>query len=157
MINYALRKIFFVIVLLWGMAGCNPAARFSVVEAPVPVMNGLSSLHGRAVVANGGGRDLVVENASFVVRYRDRELGTARLMLPVEIPAGATTSVRYDLALEGVTLASLQTLQTRIMANPGAFTVDADVWVVWGAFRKKIRMKGVEATRVMGIFVNFIP
>ncbi len=133
-----------------ALAGCNPAAKFAVVEAGTPTLHGLSSLHGRAVVENTGARALTVENAVVTVRYRDRELGRARIMLPVVIPPGAT-EVRYDLALEGVTLAGMQTLQSRIMSNPGAVTVDLDGWIRWGRLRKKIELRDVEATRLMGI------
>lgn len=137
------------------MAGCNPAAKFSVVEAEIPALNGLTSLHGKATVENAGTRDLMIENVTLVVRYRDRELGAARLMLPIEIPAGATTPVRYDLALENLSLSSLQTLQARILTNPAAFTVDAVGWVRWGGFRKKIEIKEVPLVRMMGIVSTF--
>ena len=145
------------IVLCGVVAGCNPAAKFSVVEAEMPILNGLTSLHGRATVENGGGRDFMVESAGFVVHYRDRELGTARLLLPIEIPAGEVSRVRYDFALEGLSLSSMGTLQSRIMTNPDAFTVDARGYVRWGGLRKKIEMKQVPLTGVMDIISNFVP
>ncbi len=135
-----------------GLTGCNPAAKFAVVEAGVPVLNGLTSLHGRAVVENGGARALTIENAVVTVRYRGRELGRARLLLPVEIPPGGESEVRYDLAFEGVSLASVQTLASHMMSNPDAVTVDLDGWIRRGRMRKKIELRGVEATRLMGIF-----
>jgi hypothetical protein len=147
-------KILFFAVALCGIAACNPATKFSVVEARMPTLHGLTALHGEATVGNASARDLMIENATFVVSYRGRELGSARLLLPVAIPAGRTTSVRYDLALEGVSLSSLQTLQSRIATNPGAFTVDVDGWVRWGAMRRKIEMKDVEATRLIGIIAT---
>lgn len=152
-----LRKIFFVIVLLFGLTGCDPARRFALREMEAPDLNGLSSLHGRAVVENGGSRDLMLESANVVVSYRGRELSSARLLLPVEIPAGVTTAIRYDFALDGLSLSSLQTMQSRILTNAGAFTVDVKGYVRWGRIRKKIDLKGVPLTGVMGIIANFTP
>jgi hypothetical protein len=143
--------------VLFAVAGCNPAAKFSVKEAEMPSLNGLSSLHGKATVENAGGRDVMVENATFTVRYRDRELGSARLMLPIEIPAKGTTEIRYDFALDSVSLSSMQTIQSRIYLNPDAFTVDVDGWFRWGGIRKKIEMKGVELIRIMEIINTFAP
>lgn len=121
----------------------------------MPTLNSLSSLHGTATVENAGGRDVMVESAVLVVRYRDRELGSARLMLPIEIPAGATTEIRYDFAFDDVSLSSMQTIQSRIFTNPDAFTVDVKGWVRWGGIRKKIEMKEVSLIRIMGIITNF--
>jgi hypothetical protein len=144
-------------LILFTAAGCNPAAKFSVIEAGMPTLNGLSSLHGKATVANGGKRDATVESMNLTVDYRGRELGTARLLLPIEIPAGGANAIRYDFALEGLSLASLQTLQSRILVNPDAFTVDARGYVRWGGVRKKIELRDVPLVRVMGIISNFAP
>jgi hypothetical protein len=89
------------------------------------------------------------------VHYKDRSLGSARLMLPIEIPARATTPIRYDFALDGVTLSSMQTIQSRILIAPDAFTVDIRGWVRWGGVRKKIEIKEVSLTQVMGIITTF--
>ena len=142
-------------ILLCGVVGCNPAAKFSVVEAEAPTLNGLTSLHGKATIENTGTRDLMVESAGVVVKYRDRELGTARLLLPIEVPAGRTTGIRYDFALDNFTLSSLQTLQTRIFTNPDAFTVSGVGWVRWGCLRKKIEIKGMSVIGLMGLISNF--
>ncbi len=143
-------KILVLAIAVCALTGCNPAADFAVTEAGMPTLNGLSSLHGSATVENDGRSTLTIENATFTVRYRDRELCKARLLLPVEVPPGGAR-VRYDLALEGLTLASIQTLQSRILSNPDAITVDLDGWIRWGRWRKKIELRGVEATRIMGI------
>ncbi len=148
--------LFFAVVLL-AAAGCNPAEKFSVTEAGMPTLNGLSSLHGEATVENAGGRDIMVESAVFVVRYKERELGTARLLLPIEIPAGGTADIRYDFALDNFTLSSLQTLQSRIFTNPDAFTVDVKSWVRWGGIRKKIEIKEVDIMQIMEIISTFAP
>lgn len=140
-------KILVCVAVVCVAAGCNPAAQFEVLEAPMPELRGLASLHGTAVVRNEGGRSLTVENAVITVRYRDRELGRAHLMLPVEIPAGGDAEVRYDMALEGVTIASVNTLASRM----NAVTVDIDGRVRWGRWHKKIELRDVEAARLIGI------
>ncbi len=140
-----------------GVAGCNPAARFSVVDVETPTLDGFTSVHGRATVESRSRKDLVVESALLTVRYKDNELGAVRLMLPIEVPAESTNRIRYDLALDGVSLASLQAMQTRLMTNPGAFTLDAKVYVRWGGLRKKIAINGMALTRVMDIIYNFAP
>jgi hypothetical protein len=151
-----LKRLLFGILILFASAGCNPAAKFSVVEAGMPTLNGLASLHGTATVLNSGGRDVVVESATIVVHNRDRDLGTARLLLPIEIPpGGAATAVRYDLALGGLSLASLQAMQSRAFTNPDAFTVDVKGYVRWGAVRKKIELDGVPLARLLEIISNF--
>ncbi len=141
-----LTRFVYIFVFLLVVVGCNPVAKFAVVEAPTPVLDGLSGLHGSAVVENGGGRALTVENAVFTVRYRDRELGRARLVLPIEIAPGVN-EVSYEMALEGLSLTSMTTLATRMEA----VTVDIDGRVRWGRRSKKIELRGVEATRIMGI------
>ena len=145
------------VFMFLAAAGCNPVEKFSVTEAAMPTLNGLSSLHGKATVENAGGRDVMLESATFVVRYRDRELGSARLLLPIEIPAGGTTRIRYDFALDNFTLSSLQTLQSRIWVNPDAFTVDVNGWVRWGGIRKKIEIKEVGIIQIMEIISTFAP
>ncbi len=136
------------------LVGCTVAPPFVVGEAEMPTMNGLRSLHGTASVTNLRRADIMVENATITIRYRGRELGSARLLLPIELPGGAETTIRYDFALEGVSPASLQTLQTRLFVNPGAFTVDVSGRVKWGGIGKKIEMKEVPLTRIMGIIYN---
>jgi hypothetical protein len=145
-------KILILAALAAVAAGCNPAEKFAIVEAPLPVLHGLTALNGRAVVENSGSRDLMIENARVTLRYRDRELTTARLLLPVAIPAHSAASVRYDLALEGLTLADMQTLSSRALANPAAVTVDVDAWIRWGGIRRKIERRGVEAAQLIETF-----
>jgi hypothetical protein len=149
------RYILFVVLL--GLAGCNPAAKVHISGAEVPSLNGLSSVHGRATVVNEGARDITVESARFVVWYRDRELGSARLLLPIAIPADAQTPIRYDFALEGVSLGSMQTLGSRIFTRTDSFTVDVEGYVKWGAMRKKISLHRVPLTAFLGIISNFAP
>jgi LEA14-like dessication related protein len=134
---------------LLAVAGCNPAANISVVEAAMPTLNGVASLHGKAVIENGGAQSLTVENATLTVKYRDRELTRARLMLPIAIPARQTTSVRYDMALDGLSPGGLQTLASRMLTNPEAVTVDVEGWIRVGAVRKKIEIKEMEAARLI--------
>jgi hypothetical protein len=150
------------LAVLLTAAACNPAEKFTVVEAAMPTLNGLSSLHGTATAMNESRKDLTIENAIIAVKYRDRQIATARLLLPIELPAdgiggigdesGSPTPIRYDFALEGLTPATLMTLQTRLLLNPAAFTVDLTAWARWGRIRKKIELKDVEATRLMGYF-----
>jgi hypothetical protein len=144
-------------VLLLGLAGCNPAAKIHVSGAEAPILNGLSSVHGRATVVNEGARDITVESARLVVWYRDRELGSARLLLPITIPADAETAIRYDFALEGVSLASIQALASRLLTRADSFTVDVEGYVKWGAVRKKISLHGVPLAGLLGIISNFAP
>ncbi|MDR2883299.1 MAG: LEA type 2 family protein [Alistipes sp.] len=139
------------VVALCAATGCSLAGKFEVLEVSTPELRGLSSLQGRAVIENRGGRTLIVDNALLTVRYRDRELGRARLTRPVEIPAGSTTDVSYEMAIEGLSLGSVQTLASRMMSNPEDITIDIDGWVHWGRMRKKIELRDVEATRLMGI------
>ena len=146
-----LRKFLLIIALL-PMAGCNPAEKFSIVRAGMPSMNGLKSLHGKATVESSAGKDLMVESALLVVKYKERELGTARLMLPIEVPAKERSAVRYDLALEGLSPANFQILQTRIFLNPSQITVDVEGYVKYGAMRKKIEIKKVPFTYIISNF-----
>jgi hypothetical protein len=141
-----------ILAALAAAAGCNPAGNFAIVEAPMPALHGLTALNGRAVVENTGSRDLVIENARVTLRYRDRELTTARLLLPVAIPAHSATSVRYDLALDGLTLADMQTLSSRALANPAAVTIDIDAWITWGGIRRKIERRAVGAAQLIETF-----
>ncbi len=135
---------FFILFLI--LVGCNPVAKFSVVEAGAPVLDGLSALSGSVVVENDGRRTLTIENATVTVRYRDRELGRARLLMPIEMGPGVN-EVSYRMALEGLSLTSMTTLATRM----DAVTVDIEGWIRLGRRSKKIAMRGVEATRIMGI------
>ncbi len=150
-------SILIVSVLLCGLAGCNPAAKIVVAEAETPVLNGLSSLHGKATVVNGGARDITIESMNIGIDYRDRELGSARLLLPIEIAAGETNRIRYDFALDDFTLSSLRTLQSRIATNPDAFTVDVHGYIKWGGVRKKIDLNRVPLAGFLGIISNFAP
>ena len=149
-----MKKLIYILLLV-GMAGCAPAIRLSVADLEAPTLNGLSSLHGRVVVENGGARDLVVENVRIVLKYRGRELGSARLMLPVEVPAESSMPVRYDLALEDFSLASLQTLLVRVPITPEEVTVDVKGWVRMGGMRKKIKIKGVTLLQIKEIMTTF--
>ncbi len=144
--------ILFAILSVVVSAGCNPAGKIAVIEAEMPALYGLEALHGRAVVENGGARDLMIESARITVRYRDRELGAARLVLPVEIAAGTRARIRYDLALEGVSMSSLGSVQTRLFTNPDELTADVSAWVRVGAIRKKIELRRVP---VAEIIINF--
>ncbi len=148
-------KILLLAVVLWVVAGCTVAPPFIVEETGTPTMNGLRSLHGTATVTNLRKADIMVESATFTVRYRGRELGSARLLLPIELPGGARTAIRYDFALEGVSPASLQTLQSRLFVNPGAFSADLKGWVRWGCLRKKVEIEWTELSEVTGIISNF--
>jgi hypothetical protein len=148
-------RVLLLILSVFALAGCNPAKNFSVVEAGMPTLNGLKSLHGRATVENSGGRDLVISNARFVVHYRDRPLGTARLMRPITLPAGSTTPTRYDLALDDFSLSNMQILSTRILTNPDALTLDGEIWLKWGVWRKKIEIKGVSGEQLIKIIYTF--
>jgi hypothetical protein len=145
----------FLTAVLLATVGCGLVPKFSVTEAEMPTLNGFSSLHGEATVENAGRHDIMLESGTLTVHYKERELGTARLMLPIEIPACATTEIRYDFALEDVTLSSMQTFQSRILMTPDAFTVDIRGWVRWSGVRKKIEIKDVSLTQVMGIITNF--
>jgi hypothetical protein len=126
-------------------AGCNPMKGVRVAEVSPPEMTGSEALNGRATVVNDTRRDLVVESARVVLRYRGRELGTARLLLPVVAAAGATTRVRYDLALEGLTAGTVRTVGMRLVSNPDAVTVDVVAHIRWGAFRKRVDLRDVPA------------
>jgi hypothetical protein len=143
------------IIAFFCLTGCNPTKNFAVVEAGMPTLNGLKSLHGRATVENSGGRDLVISNARFVVHYRDRTLGTARLMRPITLPSGSTTPTRYDLALDDFTLSDMQILSTRILTNPDALTLDGEIWVKWGVWQKKIEVKEVDGEQLIKIIYTF--
>ncbi len=145
-------RSFLFIVILFLSVGCNPADKFSVVPAGMPSMNGLRSLHGKAVVESRAGKDLMLESALLTVKYKDGELGTARLMLPVELPAKEKTAVRYDFALEGLSPANLRILQTRALLNPSALTVDVKGYVRYGKMRKKIDLKNVPMSYIIPIF-----
>lgn len=134
-----------------ALAGCSPSTKFRVVEAPPPVMTGTDAINGRAMVVNDSGRDLMVESAHIVLRYRGRELGRARLLLPVAVPVGGPTAVRYDFALEGLTAGTVRALGVRLLANPDAVTADVTARVRWGALRKNIDLKDVPATRLMAL------
>lgn len=134
------------------LAGCDPASRFAVVEAEEPAMNGLASLHGRVVVESSARRDVMIESAWLVVRYKGRELAAARLMLPIAVPARRSSSVRWDLALEGLTIADLRTLENGMRSNPMQLTFDVKAYVRYGALRKKVEMRDVPVTRIITNF-----
>jgi hypothetical protein len=146
--------VFWAAVLL-ATVGCGLVPKFSVTEAQMPTLNGFSSLHGEVTVENAGRHDIMVESGTLTVHYKERTLGSARLILPIEIPARATTEIRYDFALDGVMLSSMQTFQSRILIAPDAFTVDIQAWVRWGGVRKKIEIKDVSLTQVMEIITTF--
>jgi hypothetical protein len=151
------RQAGWVTLLLFVLAGCNPAADFSLVEAAPPTLDGLRSLHGTATVENGGRRELVIENARLEVSYRGRALGAARLMLPVALPAHATTPTRYDLALENFSLTSLQLIMSRAVSNPDAIIISGEVWLRWGFLHKKVKIKNMSLAQLMNIIPNFAP
>lgn len=144
--KFEMRKILFIIpvaAMLLFAAGCNPAARIAVVEADEPVFNGIGSVHGKAVVESRAGKDLTVESATLVFRYKTRELATGRLMRPVEVPAGKTSPVRWDIAIEDGSLAELQTLVRRIEINPDKVLVDITARVRYGGIGRRVTMKDV--------------
>jgi len=135
------------------LAGCSPAAKFSVSSATEPTIVGdIEAVNGHATVENATGRDLTVESARIVLRYRDREVATARLLLPVEVPARGRAEVRYDLAVEGLSMAEARALGTRLLTNPAALTADVTAHVRWGALRKRIDLEAVPVTRLMTAF-----
>lgn len=143
-----MRKVFH-ILLLCALAGCNPAERFSILEAGMPALDGTRSVHGRLVVENSSVRDLMIESAAVTFRYKGKELAAARLMRPVELPAGVTSWVRYDFAIENTSPANLYTLQTRMLTVPGQITVDVKGYVRWGGMRKKVTMEGIPALDIV--------
>ncbi len=147
-----MRKALFIFCAAFLLCACNPAAKFSVIEAGEPAFNGLKSVHGKAVVENAAKKNLVVESADLTFRYKNRKLATARLMLPIEVPAGEVSRVRYDLKLESESLSNLQTLQNRMQTNPSQIFVDVTAWVRYGGMRRKIEMKDVP---YIGIISNF--
>ncbi len=134
------------------LSSCNVPGRFSIVESEGPVFNGLTSVHGKALVENDAKKDLVVENAVLIFRYKKRELATARLMLPVEISAVGISRVRYDLKLESESLSDLQILQGRMETNPSHVFVDVTAWIRYGKIRRRIEMKDVSYTEIIANF-----
>lgn len=146
-----MKRVILLLSVCW-LVGCNPAGKFSIVEAGMPSMNGLRSVHGKATVESAAGRDLVIESADIVVRYKARELVTARLMLPIEVRGGAISRVRYDLALEDTSLAKLQTLQSRVFVSPGQLVVDVKAWVRYGGIRRKVELKDVPVSEIISNF-----
>ncbi len=145
-------RFLYIFVLLLVVVGCNPVAKLAVVEASVPTLEGLSMVHGRAVVENDGRRTFTIREATLTVRYRDRELGRGRLVQPIEIAPGET-EVTYDMVLEGVTMASVSILASRMMTNPDAITVDIEGRIGPPGRSKKIALRGVELSRLMSIFL----
>lgn len=137
------------------LVGCVPAGKIALVNAERPVLDGLTSVHGKAVISNAMRSEVTIESARFVAGYKGRELVGARLMLPVELPAGRTSPVRWDLAIEDTSLSNLQILQARAMTNPEQVSVDASLWVRVGCMRKKVEMKDVPLTRIITNFGTF--
>lgn len=133
-------------------AGCNPADKFTLVEAEMPTMYGLRSVHGTAVVESTAGRDFMIESALITVIYKERDLVTARLMQPVELPAGEISHIRYDFALENTTLLRLQTLASRIPVEPSGLTADLKAWVRYGGIRRKVEIEGITKSDIIAIF-----
>ncbi len=133
---------------------CNPAEKFTVIEAREPLFFGLTSLHGKAVVKSDAKKDLVVESAILDFSYKNRHLAAARLMLPIEIPARAVSPVRYDLKLEPESLLSVQTLMNRMETNPSQVFVDVTAWVRYGNIRRKIEMEGIPYTQIIYNFAQ---
>ncbi len=146
-----MKRLILLLSVCW-LVGCNPAGKFSIVEAGMPSMSGLRSVHGKAVVRSTAGQDLVIESADIVVRYKERELVRGRLILPIEMPSDAISRVRYDLALENTSLAKLQTLQSRAFISPGQLLVDVKAWVRYGNIRRKVELKDVPVSEIIANF-----
>ena len=147
-----MRRLLVIFCTACLLASCNPPSKFRIVEADKYIFNGLTSVHGKAVVASSAGKDLVVESAVLDFRYKDRLLATARLMLPIEVPAGQVTPVRYDLRLESESLSNLQTLQNRVQTNATKVSVDITAWVHYGKIRRKIETHGVLSVSIISNF-----
>lgn len=133
---------------------CGPARKIAVAGVDEPYFNGLSSVHTRAVVANGSAKDFVVESATLRFSYKGRELASARLMLPVEVPARSDGSVRVDLKLESASLSNLQTLQRRAQTNPSQLTVSVRARVRFG---RAVRDVEIGDAPYSAIIANFGP
>ncbi len=146
-----MKRLILLLSVCW-LVGCNPAEKFSIVEAGVPSMNGLRSVHGKGTVESSAGQDLMIESAEISISYKERELVTARLMLPIDIPAGEISRVRYDLALENTSLAKLQTLQSRAFISPGQLFVDVKAWIKYGNIRRKVEVEGVPVSEIIANF-----
>jgi hypothetical protein len=118
----------------------------------MPALYGLRSVHGRMKVASTAHSDLTIESATLTFRYKGSELAAARLMRPIEVPAGEVSKVRFDFAIENTSLASLQALQARMLTNPGQITVDVRGYVRWGRLRKKVGMEGIPVMDIISTF-----
>jgi hypothetical protein len=128
--------------LVCCLAGCNPAAKISLVDFGPQDFYGIRSVHGKALVESRAEKTLVIENATVVLRYKSRELST-RLMLPIEIPPGERTWVRYDLKLDAVSLSDLQTVLRRMEQHSEQLLVDVRAQVRYGGIRRTIEMKDI--------------
>jgi hypothetical protein len=149
-----LRKFLFLFFTSVIIAGCTPATKIAIMEAGVPVVNGISSIHGKALVESRAGKTLVVEYCDLNFRYKTRELATGRLILPIEVPAGGISRVRYDVAIENSSLAKLRTLMSRMEINPEQVFVDVKAKVRYGNIRRTVEMKDVPYSEFI---LNFVP
>jgi hypothetical protein len=151
-----MKKILF-LFLLCALAGCNPAAKLSIVEAGKPSLVSLTSLGGRLVVENSSRREITVEEARLVMRFEERELASARLTEPLVAAARAISEVEYEFALDNISISGLMSLQNRLANSPEEILVDASAWISRGGSRRKIEMKGVPASRFIEFLSNFDP
>lgn len=145
-----------VVSLLAVVAVSCSTAKVEVLEAEDPYFNGLTSVHTRATVCNSSRRDITVENATMFFYYKERELATAGLMLPVTVEAGATERVRIDMKLESGSLANLQALQRRAQTNPDRLTVSVRARIRWGKTRRTVELKDVRYSAIIANFGDII-
>lgn len=145
------QKFILMIPLLWFVS-CNLPTKFSIVESEELYFNGLTSVHGKAVVESGAKKNLVVENAVLTFRYKSRELATARLMLPIEVPTGEVSHVRYDLKLESESLSNLQTLQRRMETTPERLMVTVRAQVRYGRICRMVEKRDIPYSEIIRTF-----
>lgn len=134
------------------VASCNPASGFALLDVDEPYFNGLTSVHTRALVQNDSRKDLTVENATLFFHYRNRELATARLMLPATVHAASTERVRVDLKLESGSLANLQALQRRAETNPDQLIVSVRARVCFGKMKRVVEMRDIPFSAIISNF-----
>ncbi len=144
-----MKKIVYILLLV-VVAGCNPAAKIDVIEIGAPRLKGMGAVSGQLEVENRGKQEVVVESAEFVVKVRQKELATARLVEPLRAPARDITEIDYELVLSRVSLAGLQTL----MRGPRDAVVDVEMIVQLGKKRKKVEVKNVPIEKIIA---NFAP
>jgi hypothetical protein len=144
-------------ILIWGLilacaVACNPSSKFAILETGELYFDGLTSVHTHVMVENSSRKNLTVENAALVFRYKTRELATAGLMLPVTVHAFSAERVRIDLRLEDTTLAALQTLERRATSNPDQLMVSVRAHVRRGKNRRVIYLKDVPFSTIISNF-----